>query len=216
MSAYRSSSRSDAQTEASRNNSQLSTGPRTEAGKARSAANSLKHGLTAIHLSTLGPREAELLQEVHLDFEREFNPEGILETDLLRRVADESFRVRQIEKAIESLKLEGMETARKSDPPPGSTGSREDAFLAITADPAFQRRLSLFLRYKGATERAFYRALATLKQTQKERRAEAEAERKAAQKQQHSRSRGFVSHYSKTRLTADPDFPETPPENGRN
>jgi hypothetical protein len=50
---------SDAQNEANRANAQHSTGPRTEAGKAASSRNALKHGLTAVTVLLPGEDPAE-------------------------------------------------------------------------------------------------------------------------------------------------------------
>src|SRR4051812_30878899 len=56
---------SPAQTAANRANAQLSTGPRTEEGKARSSENSTKHGLTskAVVLPHEDPAEFERIRD---------------------------------------------------------------------------------------------------------------------------------------------------------
>ncbi len=191
------SSRTAAQNAAASINAQSSTGPRTEAGKAASR-NSFKHGFTCVSMTTLGDYNNGVLAEVVNEYERELCPAGYLEADLVRRIADENFRTRLIEGDIDRLRLQGMAAARKSDPPSGSTGSREDAFVAATANPAFQRRLDHLLRYKAASERAFYRALNTLRQIQKERRAEEARELQRQRKQQLTGAHGFVSQTSES------------------
>jgi hypothetical protein len=51
----------DRQIAANRENAKRSTGPRSEAGKARSARNALKHGLSAEHVVMLGEDLTESL-----------------------------------------------------------------------------------------------------------------------------------------------------------
>jgi len=78
-----------------RANSQLSTGPRTEAGKQRSSLNALRHGLTA--------RTAVLDSENQADYEThcrqffdQYKPANPTETQLVHELADTSWRLRRI------------------------------------------------------------------------------------------------------------------------
>jgi hypothetical protein len=205
MRSKRTSTRSDAQTLASRNNSKHSTGPSSDAGKAASSRNSFKHGFTAIAYSTLTPHAAATLSEVHQNLTQELRPAGLLESDLVRRIADESFRIRQIDEALDALKLEGMYAIRLAGLPRGATATMTAEFVAATADPVFQRRLALFLRYKAASERSYYRALAELRRVQKERR-ELEAEGlQTPLLPSDNDSAGFVSYFPADEGGQDPD-----------
>jgi hypothetical protein len=207
--------RSDAQRLASLTNAMRSTGPITAAGKLASSRNAFKHGFTTYRVTGLSAENAAIHDEVHRAYTLQFQPEGILEVDLVRRIADESFRLRLIEAAMDDLETEGGQADGETDAPAGSDGSREEAFVAATAQPDFQRRFGLLLRYKAATERAFYRALATLKQTRKERLAEEEEQRKTQRPQSPEWPAGFVSRGRKFTGPDTGDFDETPPETGR-
>src|SRR5690242_18534566 len=59
-------------------NGQLSTGPRTEAGKARSSRNAVKHGLTSRQL-VIAPGEEHEFAELHDSLHAQLAPEGPLE-----------------------------------------------------------------------------------------------------------------------------------------
>jgi len=80
---------------ANRLNAAHSTGPRTDAGKARSALNSISHGLTA--QSPLLPSEDLAAFERHrqaiLD---EYRPQGPTESQLVDELADTSWRLKRI------------------------------------------------------------------------------------------------------------------------
>jgi hypothetical protein len=83
------------QLQANRRNSQKSTGPRTEKGKHRSSRNALQHGLNSAAVITSGPNPenpqeyADLLQGL-LDY---WQPEGRMETELVRDIADDRWRL---------------------------------------------------------------------------------------------------------------------------
>jgi hypothetical protein len=83
---------SDKKREANRRNSQKSTGPRTEDGKARSRRNSLKHGLTG-EGTVLPPDETQLFQERMHDWTDEDRPEGPMEAYVLGCAVLASVRV---------------------------------------------------------------------------------------------------------------------------
>ena len=68
-----------------RQNSQKSTGPRTEEGKARSSQNSLKHGLRAVKLA-LPSEDPEALQMRHEQWNELFRPQDLLEYTLVQMV----------------------------------------------------------------------------------------------------------------------------------
>ena len=83
------------QIQANRNNAKKSTGPRTEHGKAASSQNALKHGLLA--------RDAVLPGEDPTDYEAQIaaleadiQPEGALECELVRQLADAQWRMRRL------------------------------------------------------------------------------------------------------------------------
>lgn len=93
---------SDKQLAANRRNAQLSTGPRTPAGKVISSRNALTTGLhTAGIVLTFGPHAeseddfAALLADLH----RDLSPVGPVEEHLVARIASCSWRLRRIHHA---------------------------------------------------------------------------------------------------------------------
>src|SRR5690348_11032431 len=69
---------STAQAAANAANAQLSTGPRTAEGKARSSHNAIKHGLTSKQL-VIAPGEEEEFAGLHDSLLEQLAPEGALE-----------------------------------------------------------------------------------------------------------------------------------------
>ena len=80
---------------ANRANAQLSTGPVTSAGKAKSSLNAVRTGLTG--RTVLLPTEDAAAYETHLEnYRREFQPVGIRETQLVQNLADTQWRLDRI------------------------------------------------------------------------------------------------------------------------
>ena len=74
------------QLRANRVNARKSTGPRTQAGKARSRLNSRKHGLTAKMLIIAGENAGDF-DELRAELLEEHNPQSALECELVERLA---------------------------------------------------------------------------------------------------------------------------------
>src|SRR5947199_7156712 len=86
---------SEAQLAANRHNSQLSTGPTTPAGKAKSSLNAVKTGLTG--RTVLLPTEDAEAYAAHLArYQEEFQPVGVRETQLVQNLADTQWRLDRI------------------------------------------------------------------------------------------------------------------------
>jgi hypothetical protein len=85
----------DRQLEANRLNARMSTGPRTTTGKARVAANALKHGLTGqdIVLPNENPHDYEAFRAGLIE---SLDPRGDLEGLLADRVAADAWRIRPV------------------------------------------------------------------------------------------------------------------------
>jgi hypothetical protein len=86
---------SAAQLEANRANSQLSTGPRSEQGKAKSSLNAIKNGLTGRTVLLRGD-DAALYERQVSRFFAEFKPCGERETELVQSLTDAQWRMNRI------------------------------------------------------------------------------------------------------------------------
>jgi hypothetical protein len=86
---------SDKQLAANRRNAKLSTGPRTDAGKERSALNGFKHpdfGLTAI----MTTEDMEGQREFVLAYIADLDPQGAVELQFARTLAMDNWRLNRI------------------------------------------------------------------------------------------------------------------------
>ena len=144
---------------ANRENAQHSTGPRTEAGKQRSSLNALRHGLTAA--SPILPTEDPAAYEDHRrGFLDEYKPATLTESQLVQELIDTSWRLNRIP-ALEAYAL-----TRAFNLPPD-----------FHIDPATEfdiledahRALSILSFHSGRLSRQFQKALAQLREIQKER-----------------------------------------------
>jgi len=89
-----------AQIAANEKNAQLSAGPTSQAGKAKSSLNAVKSGLTG--RTVLLPSDDVAEYEHHLAaYAEEFAPVGLVETNLVQSIADTDWRLRRIP-ALES------------------------------------------------------------------------------------------------------------------
>jgi hypothetical protein len=77
----------EAQIRANRANSQHSTGPATAAGKAKSSANSTKHGLTSRSTERFAPKDQEEYNDFRATLQAELQPIGIEELAQFERHA---------------------------------------------------------------------------------------------------------------------------------
>jgi len=136
-----------AQIMANRANAQLSTGPRSEDGKARSAANSRRHGLTSRELVVRDDEHEEFDELVEALLE-ELDPTGELEQLTLEQLVHAAWTLRRCRRAEAEL-------AAECDP----LGPNEPNAEAVLRQQRIQR-------YAGQAERSYYRALKELKALQ--------------------------------------------------
>ena len=79
------------QAEINRLNAQLSTGPRTPFGKAKSSLNAVKTGLTG-RTVLLHDDDAEAYRTHLAAYEKEYKPVGLRESELVQSLADTQWR----------------------------------------------------------------------------------------------------------------------------
>src|SRR5580700_1713699 len=84
-------------------NSQNSSGPRTETGKAASSQNSLKHGLTA-HTVLLPGEDEAAYRRLCEGISADFGPVGATEQELIQLLCDTQWRLHRCSR-IEALVL---------------------------------------------------------------------------------------------------------------
>ena len=134
-----------------RANSQQSTGPRSEAGKQRSALNALTHGLTA--RTAVLPSEDQAAYQHHCrQFENEYRPATPTEIQLVHELADTSWRLNRLPL------LEADVLSRAQSPAP-SPQSPAPAVAALATLGLHSQRLS----------RQFQKTLIQLRDLQAER-----------------------------------------------
>jgi len=81
--------------QANRANAQSSTGPRTSQGKARSAQNACKHGLTAQQLM-VRPEEREQFEELLAHYRSEIDPRGSIQQTLFDELVAAAWNLRRV------------------------------------------------------------------------------------------------------------------------
>jgi hypothetical protein len=145
--------------EINRNNSQHSTGPKTEAGKQRSSLNALRHGLTG--QIVVMPTEDLRAYQLHLkSFTDEYNPQGATEANLVQALADTSWRLNRVAALETNLLTLGI----------ANGGSPIDDAMSIVASLESQSKaLSNLSLHSQRLSRQFERTVAQLRELQKAR-----------------------------------------------
>src|SRR5689334_18323683 len=136
-----------AQIAANQANSQLSTGPKSEAGKAAAARNNFRHGLTTSSEFWVLPCESQTdYLKLLAQFQQEHQPETPSEEALVQAMAEHHWLRHR------AMRLE------------------EACFDFTTGQIIDERKLALYLRYQTTHERAFHKALNDLLKLRAEKR----------------------------------------------
>jgi hypothetical protein len=154
-----------AQIAANRANSQLSTGPKTETGKAAAARNNTRHGLASASAFQVLPTESQFeFDQLLAGFRGEHQPATPTEETLVQAMAEHHWLRRR------AVSLEAF------------------CFDSITGQVTDAQRLSLYLRYQTTHERAFHKSLNDLLKLRAEKRKqEIGFERQQSARDQESR-----------------------------
>jgi len=99
-----------------RANAQHSTGPRSEAGKQRSALNALTHGLTC-RTAVLPSEDPAAFEQHHRQFLDEYRPATPTETQLVHELADTAWRLNRIPLLEADLLSRAQSPAPNPQPP---------------------------------------------------------------------------------------------------
>jgi hypothetical protein len=145
---------------ANHRNSQQSTGPITEAGKAKMRNNALRHGLTSKHVLIEGedPEEYEALRQ---DLANDWNPADTQEAHLVTQIAEGIWRLMRARR-VETRTYEAfLEATNNSEDPDARVA---DCFHSNA------KQFDNLRRYETTIERSYYRAITELRKLQKERR----------------------------------------------
>src|SRR5260221_308254 len=134
------------QLQANRENAQLSTGPTSDLGRARSSQNALQHGLASGRL-ILDGEPPEEFEKLHQGFLPDHQPADPTEAALVHDMARHRWLMQR------------------------ATTLQSDSFDRNLGEPP--ANLSVLMRYETTHERAFHKALATLRSLQKDRKKQA-------------------------------------------
>ncbi|MCC6364385.1 MAG: hypothetical protein IT165_12745 [Bryobacterales bacterium] len=147
--------KSRSRAEINRENSQKSTGPKTEAGKAASSRNALKEGFSA-SFAIVAPEDGQCYDEFLAGLRAELQPQGVQEEDLFRRISLASWNIRRIEKLTFALYEETGADPLASD------------------DSAVVSKLERYTRHQTLNERSYYRGIKQLRLLQNSRPSESD------------------------------------------
>jgi hypothetical protein len=146
-----------AQITANQLNSQLSTGPRTEAGKQTVSRNASIHGLAAKKFFLI-ESDKPVFAELHAALTRHYQPATEHECALLEELAEAKWRCRTA-RTIESSFFElQVKEQRRADP----SITEEDALARVFSDEVLQKRMRLMMRYLTSAERSAQKIRAEL------------------------------------------------------
>src|SRR4051794_33008677 len=156
---------SEAQLAANRRNSELSTGPKTEAGKAKSSLNAVRHGFTG--RTVLLPSDDTAAYEAHLQaFQKRYAPATDEERNLVQSLADTEWRLLRIpslEMGIYAVgRLELASNFQKIEDPQARA-----ALIEAKVYLTYQRQLNNLSIQEGRLIKQRDKALAELDRLQK-------------------------------------------------
>jgi hypothetical protein len=130
-------------------NALLSTGPRTDEGKARSSQNARKHGLTSAEI-VLAFEDREEFEELQSQLNADIRPQGALQEILFDDIVAAAWNLRRIRRMEYAL-----------------TDSAAH-YMDLVEDVELTTRLDRLARHQTRIERSFQRALRELKALQTE------------------------------------------------
>lgn len=133
------------QISANQSNSQLSTGPRTDSGKAVASQNARKHGLTS-ELAVLPNEDQTEFDSLLERYRNQFGFDGEHESFLVEQMARSRWKLARIQR----LETDVFQKASE-------TGSPDD-----------WKMLATLQRYAAAAERSYYKAHRELQQSRKD------------------------------------------------
>ena len=157
---------SPAQLAANRANAQLSTGPRTEAGQARSSQNAVKSALTG-RTVLLPTDDRDEYVAFLADFQEQLNPVGQLECELVQIIVDCHWRLRRIQELEHALYTHGHEQFESvfADCPESERRSR----ILLQTHLTYEKQFRNLHTQEARIDRKRAKALAELQQLQAER-----------------------------------------------
>jgi hypothetical protein len=163
---------SEAKLAANRANAQLSSGPRTAAGKAVSSMNAVKTGLTG-RTVLLPSDDAEAYRNLLAAYENEFKPVGLRECELVQSLADIQWRLQRIPGLEMAIYARGREEFAEQfeDFDPAARSARLDLETFIH----YQKPLRNLQLQEGRLQRQREKDIAELRELQQERRKPDEA-----------------------------------------
>ena len=169
-----------AQIAANQKNSQLSTGPTSEAGKAKSSLNAVKSGLTG--RTVLLPGDDAALYEAHLShFVESYAPAGDDERNLVQSLADTEWRLLRIPSLEMGIYAVGrLEFAGSF---PNEDESVRKHLIEAKVFLAYQRQLNNLSIQETRLRRQREKDAATLRELQAKRKQQAKARLDAAARQ---------------------------------
>jgi hypothetical protein len=201
---------SEAQLAANRANAQLSTGPVTPEGRAKSSMNALKHGLTGKTVLLPNEDPAQYQQELNTCIEH-FQPAGADEQRIVQSLFDCQWRLNRIQLLETSILYKGhLEAADKfADKLKDRPEIERHHFTNAEAYLAYEKQLRNLYIQEARLRRAIEKYTAELVQLQTKRRREESAAQqvpiKAAKPATPANGFEFSSQPSTPPATAPPD-----------
>src|SRR3970040_1850629 len=166
------------QIHANRNNAQKSTGPQSEEGKSRVSQNALKHGLLARDAVMPGEDPAEFEAQLAA-LEADIQPQGALESELVRQIADAQWRMRRLTRIESGYLAASLENLRYLAKEPGSEESQlsyeQESALLGSCMFCGNQGLVHIARYDAHLGRRFERAVQQIAQLRESREKRAQA-----------------------------------------
>lgn len=200
----------DAKRDASQANGRLSRGPVTATGKARSARNAVRHGLTAERYTVVGESEDEF-RSFRAHIWRDIGPSGGLEEALAERIVGALWRLRRAVRVendvIGRAGVRGtiVRVARMFH------SARDGGELGRAFEAASPETLERVARYEVRLERALARALAELEQLRKARAERGPEEPESTDDEVDFLDAGFVSQDADGAVAAEPSLADLVP-----